>query len=52
MAIACQVGIQEVIHNGRIWTHANGEYAYRGVNSHSDYVHIGLNKCGAEHFSY
>jgi len=50
VAIACSSGIQEVIFNRRIWTSSKGERAYNGVNPHTDYVHIGLNKCGAEHF--
>lgn len=49
--IACANGIQEVIFNRRIWTKAKGEYAYTGVNPHTDHVHIGLNKCGAQKFN-
>ncbi|KAI1721027.1 hypothetical protein Ddc_07462 [Ditylenchus destructor] len=50
VAIACNRGIQEVIYNRRIWTNGRGERAYNGVNPHTDHVHIGLNRCGAQNF--
>jgi hypothetical protein len=48
--IACSNGIQEVIYNRQIWTHANGVRPYRGASPHTDHVHIGLNRCGARNF--
>jgi len=45
---AANIGVQEVIWNGRIWTPKKGLQLYRGQNSHTDHVHIGLNNDGAQ----
>jgi hypothetical protein len=50
-ALARRMGIQEIIWNRRIWSafkHAEGFRAYRGPNPHTDHVHIGLTRAGAE----
>ncbi|CAJ0935439.1 unnamed protein product, partial [Mesorhabditis belari] len=51
VTIACNSGIQEVIFNRRIWTQSGSERHYGGKHPHDDHVHIGLNKCGAQHFT-
>ncbi|XP_055331219.1 zinc D-Ala-D-Ala carboxypeptidase-like [Paramacrobiotus metropolitanus] len=49
-SIACQNGIQEVIFNRQIWT-KGGTLTYKGLNPHTDHIHVGLNKCGAQSFN-
>jgi len=51
ISIACQNGIQEVIYNRKIWTSGANVHNYNGVNPHTDHVHVGLNKCGAQNFN-
>uniref|UniRef100_A0A914E195 ARB-07466-like C-terminal domain-containing protein n=1 Tax=Acrobeloides nanus TaxID=290746 RepID=A0A914E195_9BILA len=47
ISIACKTGIQEVIFNRKIWTNGKTK-PYTGQNPHTDHVHIGLNRCGAQ----
>jgi len=47
--IACNNGIQDVIFNRQIWT-SRGIKPYYGP-SHTDHIHVSLNRCGATSFN-
>lgn len=49
-SLARRMGIQEIIHNRRIWSSKypeSGLRPYNGENPHTDHIHIGLNWKGA-----
>uniref|UniRef100_A0A914CMW5 ARB-07466-like C-terminal domain-containing protein n=1 Tax=Acrobeloides nanus TaxID=290746 RepID=A0A914CMW5_9BILA len=50
ISIACKTGIQEVIFDRKIWTNGKTK-PYTGQNPHTDHVHIGLNRCGAQNWN-
>ena len=52
-SIACDNGIQELIYNGKIWRAREGPAAqnYTGADPHTNHIHVGLNRCGAQNFN-
>jgi len=49
-SIACSVGIQEIIWYRQYWNANGGLVPYTGSPPHTDHLHIGLNRCGAQNF--